>query len=66
MKHAIHVLISAAILQGCGGANDGDARTDTTTMPVDTNLNKTDVNHVNSAEGTTVADSTKKDSSFSH
>ena len=52
-------------MAGCGGANDGDPKTDTTTMPVDTNLNKTQVNHINRSEGTIIADSANsKDSTF--
>ncbi len=38
------ILISAVIsitLLSCGGANDGNANTDTTTMPVDTSVQNT-------------------------
>jgi len=63
----IMMLFSTAIIFSCGGANDGDARTDTTSMPIDTNLTKNEVNHSNSSVGTTIADSTnRKDSVFSH
>jgi len=59
------IILSIAIMAGCGGANDGDPKTDTTTMPVDTNLNKTQVNHINRSEGTIIADSANsKDSTF--
>ncbi len=39
-KLFITSLISIALL-GCGGANDGNANTDTTTMPVDTSVQNT-------------------------
>ena len=55
------ILSTAAFMWSCGGAGDGDARTDTTSMPVDTNVYKTDNDHLNSAEGTRKTDSTGKD-----
>ena len=61
MKKAWILASTAAILWSCGGAGDGDAKTDTTTMPVDTNVYHSDTNHINSAEGPRKADSTGKD-----
>ena len=37
-------------------ANDGDANTDTTNMPVDPSMNKDTVNHINRADGTQMQD----------
>lgn len=48
-------LISTAlvlILLSCNnGANDGDPATDTTTMPIDTNITKDTSDHINRADG---------------
>lgn len=53
-KILIPVLISTALFS-CGGANDGDANTDTTTMPVDTSVQNTTstdtAGYINTSEG---------------
>lgn len=58
------ILIFALILLfifSCGGANDGDANTDTTTMPVDTSVQNTistdTAGYINTAEGQIPVDS---------
>jgi hypothetical protein len=50
------ILIAGCLvaLMSCGGANDGDAKTDTTSMPVDTNLMKNESNHINRRDGTII------------
>jgi hypothetical protein len=48
MKKLFVMFFSAVALISCSNATDGDAKTDTTTMPIDTGgLNDTS-NHVNS------------------
>ena len=53
-KILILTLISISLLS-CGGANDGDASTDTTTMPVDTSVQNTTstdtAGYINTPEG---------------
>ncbi|MBD0285270.1 MAG: hypothetical protein ICV79_07575 [Flavisolibacter sp.] len=45
-------VIGVIYLFGCGGANDGDARTDTTTMPADRGVMDTPTNNINTSTGT--------------
>ncbi len=58
-KFLIPALISIA-LTGCGGANDGDANTDTTSMPVDTSVQNTlstdTAGYINTSKGKTIID----------
>ncbi len=66
MKRLLLIGCMAAGLCSCSGAADGDAKTDTTAMPPDTNMNKTEVNHLNTSEGTTTEHPQKPgDSTFS-
>jgi hypothetical protein len=62
MKQIAGILMLTMSLWSCSGANDGSAATDTTTMPVDTNVYKTQTNTTNRADGTIVVDSVTKDS----
>jgi hypothetical protein len=64
MKKILVACSLAILVCSCGGATDGDAKTDTTTMPVDTALYKTNANTTNKPTGTTIADSTGRDSTF--
>ncbi len=41
MKNILILGFISIFLFSCGGANDGDANTDTTTMPVDTSVQNT-------------------------
>ena len=61
MKLLMTGLIMSLLILSCGGANDGDAATDTTHMPVDTNLNNSNVDHINRADGTILTDTTGQD-----
>ena len=60
MKLMILVL-STEILASCGGAADGDAATDTTSMPVDTAHMSDSIDHINRADGTVPVDTTLGD-----
>jgi len=65
MKKLLSILILTIAMYGCSGAGDGNPNTDTTTMPVDTNVYNSQSNHVNTSAGTKVADSAnKKDTSY--
>lgn len=46
------IAIAIAGLAGCGGANDGDVRTDTTTMPADRGVMDTPTADSNTSAGT--------------
>jgi hypothetical protein len=61
MKLMMMFIMAGFIFSSCGGANDGNAATDTTTVPLDTNRNANTSNHINRADGTKVADSTGTD-----
>jgi PBP1b-binding outer membrane lipoprotein LpoB len=65
MKKLLMIAGAALVLASCSNALDGEAKTDTTSMPVDTNLNRTTTNNHNTPEGTIVGDSTGRDSIFS-
>jgi hypothetical protein len=56
MKTITALLFGCMMFAACNGATDGDANTDTTNVPTDTNrYNPTDsVDHINSAAGTTI------------
>jgi hypothetical protein len=55
------IVAIVVLLMGCSnGANDGKAGTDTTRMPVDTNLNRDTSNHINRADGVRMLDSNMK------
>lgn len=61
MKNLLLAIIVAAALMSCGGgANDGNPNTDTTPMPADTNMNKTESNHINRNDGTINMDTSNK------
>jgi len=60
MKGIILVL-STVVLWSCGNAADGDAATDTTSMPVDTALMGDSVRHLNRADGSVMADTSLRD-----
>jgi hypothetical protein len=62
MKKMLALISWTVLAVGCSGALDGDAKTDTTSMPADPNINKTTVDHVNENYGVLPADSTKIDS----
>ena len=62
MKKIMMVLMAAAIVSCNNGANDGDPTTDTTNMPVDSNLNNTSSDHINRSDGTVLKDSANRDS----
>ena len=64
MKSYLMIVSLVVCLCSCGGASDGNPNTDTTTMPVDTNLNSDTSNHVNTSAGTKVADSTGRDTMY--
>lgn len=60
MKKVFILFLSSAFLLSCGGANDGDATTDTTNMPVDTNVGKSTTNTINSKTGSYTTDSSRE------
>jgi hypothetical protein len=52
MKRIFFAAGVVVALTSCGGANDGDASTDTTTMPIDTaGMNNTGGSNINSNTG---------------
>ncbi len=60
MKKILFFAFVSISLFSCGGANDGDASTDTTTMPVDTSVQNTistdTAGYINTPEGKIVVD----------
>lgn len=66
MKKIIAAMSLAVLLAGCGGAGDGSATTDTTTMPVDTSINKTETHNTNRADGTIIDSSAMGYDSSTH
>jgi hypothetical protein len=61
MKNLLAGLCFSFILFSCGGALDGDATTDTTTMPIDTNINNPNASHYNRADGPVIDTSLVRD-----
>ena len=59
MKKLIAILMVAGMMSCNNGANDGDASTDTTTMPPDTNLQNQTSDHINRADGQVPLDSSR-------
>ncbi|MBA2744937.1 MAG: hypothetical protein H0U44_01810 [Flavisolibacter sp.] len=62
MKKLFIVFVVGIVVSSCGGALDGDAATDTTQMPIDTNINNPTVDHINRADGTILRDTLGRDS----
>jgi hypothetical protein len=60
MKKLAIASIVILVMSCNNGANDGNAATDTTTMPRDTNLNRDTSNHINRADGVRMMDSNSK------
>lgn len=60
MKHLILAAGLAFSLLSCSDARDGDPKTTETNLPADTNVNKTDVDHINTNYGTVSKDSNKR------
>ncbi len=60
MKKIFIPALISIILLSCGGANDGDANTDTTTMPVDTSVQNTTstdtAGYINTSDGKVLLD----------
>ena len=60
MKKILFFAFISISIFSCGGANDGDATTDTTTMPVDTSVQNTTstdtAGYINTPEGKIVVD----------
>jgi hypothetical protein len=59
MKRILLVAGTAMVIASCGGANDGDATTDTTSMPIDTALmnNNPNASNINTNTGSYPQDS---------
>jgi hypothetical protein len=59
MKKLWSIIIIVGLMSCNNGANDGDPGTDTTTMPVDTNLQNQTSDHINRADGRIQVDSSR-------
>ncbi len=66
MKQIVIAVMVMMALAGCGGANDGDATTDTTNLPVDSGMGVQDTGgQYNTSAGVYQADTTKPDTPVS-
>ena len=51
MARFLTAVLAVMIMMSCNnGANDGNAKTDTTTMPPDSNIGQDSSNHINSSD----------------
>ena len=59
MKRILFAAGTAILIASCGGANDGDATTDTTSMPIDTGMmnNNPNTSNINTNTGSYPQDS---------